>query len=355
LATFGVADQLTIGSLTIDDSSVPRRQTQQSSIANSAIVNSPGTAALGAAAARRGIWLRLAALCYPFSVNTTHLRRREFLKTGLLAGGCLPACAAKPGIRRATDVVELGPDKVKLSRLAMGTGTRGYAKSSNQTRKLGLQGLADLLRFGYDNGLIFWDSADGYGSHPHVKEALKTVAREKVTILTKTRARTAEEMRADLDRFRQEIGTDYLDIVLLHAMMQADWPEPRKGAMEVLSEARQKGTVHTHGVSCHSFEALKTIAKTPWARANLIRINAAGVLMDADPKSVVPVMRGMKANGQGVIGMKILGEGQLRDRVDEMLRFALSLDCLDCFTIGVESRQEVADLIKRIPGASQAA
>jgi aryl-alcohol dehydrogenase-like predicted oxidoreductase len=268
-------------------------------------------------------------------VTITDLRRREFLKAGLLAGGCLPACAAKSGIRRASDVVELGPDKIKLSRLAMGTGTRGYAKSSNQTRKLGLQGLADLLRFGYDNGLIFWDSADGYGSHPHVKEALKTVAREKVTILTKTRARTAEEMRADLDRFRQEIGTDYLDIVLLHAMMQ--------------------GIVHTHGVSCHSLEALKTIAKTPWARANLIRINAAGVLMDADPKSVIPVMRGMKANGQGVIGMKILGEGQLRDRVDEMLRFALSLDCLDCFTIGVESRQEVADLIKRIPGASQAA
>jgi len=282
------------------------------------------------------------------------MKRREFLKTGLVAGGSLGLCAgAAP--RRATDVITLGPDKVRLTRLAQGTGTKGYNKSSNQTRQLGLAGLADLLRFGYDNGITFWDSADGYGSHPHLKEALKSVPREKVAILTKTRARTAEEMRADLDRFRQEIGADYLDIVLLHAVSQAGWPEQRKGAMEALAEAREKGTIRTHGVSCHSLEALKTIVKTPWVRVCLVRINPAGVLMDADAKTVAPILREMKANGKGVIGMKILGEGQLRDRVDEMLRFALSLDAVDCFTIGAESRAELSDLIKRIPAASQAA
>jgi predicted aldo/keto reductase-like oxidoreductase len=286
--------------------------------------------------------------------ETARMKRREFLKTGLAAGGSLRLCAgAAP--RRATDVITLGPDKVRLTRLAQGTGTKGYNKSSNQTRQLGLAGLADLLRFGYDNGITFWDSADGYGSHPHLKEALKSVPREKVAILTKTRARTAEEMRADLDRFRQEIGTDYLDIVLLHAVSQAGWPEQRKGAMEALAEAREKGTIRTHGVSCHSLEALKTIVKTPWVRVCLARINPAGVLMDADTKTVAPILREMKANGKGVIGMKILGEGQLRDRVDEMLRFALSLDAVDCFTIGAESRAELSDLIKRIPAASQAA
>jgi len=283
------------------------------------------------------------------------MKRREFLKTGLAAGGSLGLCAGATAPRRASDVITLGPDKVKLTRLAQGTGTRGYNKSSNQTRQLGLAGLADLLRFGYDNGITFWDSADGYGSHPHLKEALKTVPREKVAILTKTRARTAEEMRADLDRFRQEIGTDYLDIVLLHAVSQAAWPEQRKGAMEALAEAREKGTIRTHGVSCHSLEALKTIVKTPWARVCLARINPVGVLMDAGTKTVAPILREMKANGKGVIGMKILGEGQLRDRVDEMLRFALSLDSVDCFTIGAESRAELSDLIKRIPAASQAA
>ena len=283
------------------------------------------------------------------------MRRREFLQSGWLAASSLPLTARAAGPRKATDVITLGPDQLKLTRLAMGTGTRGYLQSSNQTRRLGLRGLADLLKFGFDSGITFWDSADAYGSHPHLKEALRSVPREKVAILTKTHARTAAEMRADLDRFRQELGADYLDIVLLHAMMQANWPESRQGAMEALSEARQKGIVRTHGISCHSLAALKTTAATPWARTNLIRINPAGVNMDAAPAAVVGVMKEMKAAGKGLIGMKILGEGELRHRVDETLRFALALDYLDCFTIGFESRQELADLVQRVPRASQAA
>jgi predicted aldo/keto reductase-like oxidoreductase len=206
-----------------------------------------------------------------------------------------------------------------------------------------------LLRFGYDNGILFWEAADAYGSHPHIKEALKSVPREKVVILTKTRALTEDQMRKDLDRFRLEVGTDYFDIVLLHALGGADWPEKRKGAMEVLSEARQKGIVRTHGVSCHTLDALRTAARTPWVRVDLARINPIGALMDSDPKTVLDLLKEMKAAGKGVIGMKILGEGAMRDRVDEALRFALAQDCIDCFTIGAESRAELADLIKRIP------
>ena len=275
------------------------------------------------------------------------MNRRQFLQTGLLATSALsPARAAK---RKATDVVHLGPDKVKLSRLAIGTGTKG----GSVQRLLGVEGVADMLQYGYDEGIFFWDTADGYKTHPHVKEALKRVKREKVTILTKTRARTADQMRADLDRFRQELGTDYFDIMLLHAVTNPLWTEERAGAMEVLSEARQKGIVRTHGVSCHSIEALRTAAKTPWVHVDLARINPASILMDADPNTVVSVLRQMKAAGKGVIGMKILGEGGLRHRVDEALRYAMALNCIDCFTIGPANRDELKDLLAKIPAASE--
>ena len=106
----------------------------------------------------------------------------------------------------------------------MGTGTHGFSHRSYQTELLGIQGLARLLNTAYDEGINFWDSADQYGTHPHLKEALKYVPREKVTILTKTHATTEDEMKKDLDRFREEIGTDYLDIVLLHFQTKDNWP-----------------------------------------------------------------------------------------------------------------------------------
>jgi aryl-alcohol dehydrogenase-like predicted oxidoreductase len=263
----------------------------------------------------------------------------------MLAGVGWPLAAA---LRRASDTVALGPDQIRLSRLAMGTGTNGYNGSSDQTRKLGVQGLADLLHYGYDQGLTFWDSADQYGSHAHLKAGLGRVPRDKVAIMTKTHAETAAEMRADLDRFRREIGTDYLDIVLLHCMMETNWPERRKGAMEVLEEAREKKIVRTHGVSCHTLGALRTAARTPWVRVDLARINPAGAIMDSDPATVLAVLRQMKAAGKGVIGMKVLGAGQLVGRIDEAARFAMSLDCVDCFTVGFESRDQVNGMMRRM-------
>jgi predicted aldo/keto reductase-like oxidoreductase len=212
--------------------------------------------------------------------------------------------------------------------------------------------VAELFRAAYDNGITFWDSADQYGTHPHLKEALKSVKREKVTILSKTHASTAKEMKEDLDRFRRELGTDYIDILLLHCMLEGDWPQRKKGAMEVLSEAREKGIIRTHGISCHTIEALRTSAKTDWVQVQLARINPAGLVMDADPATVLGVLKQMKSAGKGVIGMKIFGAGKLRSKTDESLQFALAHDEIDCFTIGSESVAEMLDLTKKIPAAS---
>jgi 1-deoxyxylulose-5-phosphate synthase len=247
----------------------------------------------------------------------------------------------------ASDVVILGKTGIRTSRLAMGTGTVGSGHHSNQTA-LGLKGLSDLLLNGYDHGLRFFDSADAYGSHPHVAEALKHVPRDKVTILTKTWARDPKTARADLDRFRRELGTDTIDICLMHCLTEGDWTERYKGVMDVLSEAKGKGVIRAHGCSCHSIEALRAAAKSPWVEVDLARINPIGSHMDASPQEVVSVLKEMNAAGKGIIGMKILGQGDLRGRVDDALRYALSLGVLDAFTIGAESRSEQEDLIRRI-------
>jgi len=288
------------------------------------------------------------------------MRRREFLIRSATAAGAawlssksiLNAIAEQTLAKKfsAADTVTLGSTGIQTSRLAMCTGTVGSGHHSHQTA-LGVKGLSDLLLNGYDHGLRFFDSADSYGSHPHVAEALKHVPRDKVTVLSKTWARDPATARADLDRFRRELGTDYLDVCLMHCVTEADWTDRYKGVMDVLSEAKQKGTIRAHGCSCHSIEALRAAAKSPWVEIDLARINPVGAYMDADPATVVSVLKEMKSAGKAVVGMKILGQGTLRNRQDEAIKSALSLGLLDAFTIGAESKQEQEDLIRRIAAA----
>lgn len=285
--------------------------------------------------------------------------RRNFLRGSAIAAGLmtldpLSMSAYTRNSKRmyATDKVKLGNTGIEVSRMAIGTGTNGWGKNSNQTRQLGIKGLADLLQAGYDQGFIFWDSADQYGTHPHLKEALKRVPREKIVILTKTHASTEKEMNADLDRFRKELGTDYLDIMLLHCMTDSNWPQKKEGAMNILSQAREKKLIKAHGVSCHTLGALKAAAATPWVQVDLARINPYGASMDADVQTVVPILKQMKSSGKVVMGMKIFGAGKLTDKVDECLKYAMKQDYMDCFTIGIENYEQLMDLKKRIPEAS---
>jgi predicted aldo/keto reductase-like oxidoreductase len=158
-------------------------------------------------------------------------------------------------------------------------------------------------------------------------------------------------MNADLERFRRELGTDHLDIVLMHCVTEGDWTTRYRGAMDALSEAKQKGIIRAHGCSCHTIEALRAAAKSSWVEVDLARINPIGSHMDAEPETVVSVLREMRAAGKGVVGMKILGQGDLRNRQNEALNYALGLGILDAFTIGAESINEQNDLMKRIAAA----
>ena len=163
------------------------------------------------------------------------MKRREFLLRAACTAGAAwlhsaefpraaNALTLKPLPRKfgASDTVTLGKTGIQTSRLAMGTGTVGVGHHSHQTA-LGIKGLSDLLLNGYDHVLRFFDSADSYGSHPHVAEALKHVPRDKVTVLTKTWARDAASARADLERFRRELGTDQSDICLMRCLNEGDW------------------------------------------------------------------------------------------------------------------------------------
>jgi aryl-alcohol dehydrogenase-like predicted oxidoreductase len=243
------------------------------------------------------------------------------------------------------DQVDLGLSGLQVSRLCFGTGTNGWNKHSNQG-DLGVERLAYLLRFAHEHGVNFWDTADQYGTHPHVAAALEEVGRENAVITTKTVSRTGPEVKKDVERFLRELHTDYLDIVLLHCLTEAGWPAKMQGPMEVLSRFKEQGVIRALGVSCHDFGAFQTTARTPWVDVVLARVNYAGHAMDAGPEQVVPVIEEMAAAGKGIYGMKVVGGGSelVRDPA-KAVRFLLGIPAVHAMVMGMMDEEQILENI----------
>jgi aryl-alcohol dehydrogenase-like predicted oxidoreductase len=235
----------------------------------------------------------------------------------------------------------------------MGTGSVGSGQASNQTR-LGVKEFGRVVRHALDHGVCFFDVADQYGSHVYLREALKGIPRDHYVIQTKTHATKFADARSHLERYRLELGVDYIDIVLLHCMQRAGWPGDHQGSMDYLMKAKEEKLIRAHGTSCHGMDPLRTSAKNPFVEVDLARINPEGLIMDdRKPDEVASVLEEMHAAGKGIIGMKILGEGQINtpERKDASLRFVLGLGTVDAFIIGFESTAQIDDLLQRTADA----
>jgi len=288
------------------------------------------------------------------------INRRDFLYKGAAGMAGFAAISGLSGYGFAApaatiDTVDLGKTGLVVPRIALGTGSGGWKNASNQTR-LGMKDFVELSQHAYEKGIRFFDTADMYGSHEYVREALKVVPRDKVTILTKVMTYNqdgwykTEPFQTSLDRFRKEVGTEYFDIMLLHCMMNGKWNVEYKNYMDALSEAKQKGIIRSIGISCHDMDAMIEAANNPWVDVLLARINNVGPKMDGTPEKVMKVLETARANGKGVIGMKVFGMGDLikEDQREKSLNYVIKSGNVDCMTLGLESREQIDDAVSRV-------
>ena len=296
---------------------------------------------------------------------TPSLNRRNFLA----ATAASAALASVPGMVAASpnfpkaelpktprDRRFLGKTGVEVSLIGMGTGSVGVGQASNQT-KLGVKEFTKVVRHAIDHGITLFDVADQYGSHVYLREALKGVPRDKYQIQTKTHATKVPDARSHIERYCLELGVEYIDILLLHCMTKGDWPKENAGSMEYLMQAKEKGLIRAHGTSCHGMDPLRTSAKHPFVQVDLARINPEGLIMDdKTPDIVASELEEMHNAGKGVIGMKILGEGRIKEpeKKDASLRFVLGLGTVDAFLIGFESTDQINDILQRTENAISA-
>lgn len=281
--------------------------------------------------------------------------RRSFV--GPMVGAVAAARMTRASVPAASPVVTLGDTGIRMSRMGFGTGVKSSRKKSAMTRQ-GFEKFVSLFRHCYDRGITFFDLADWYGSHPYCREALRYIPRENVSIMTKlwwrsdgdpsslSVAHRRQSTVAALDRFRAELQTDYLDMVLLHCLVKKNWVKEMQPYMDVMSEAKEKGQIKALGVSCHDFGAMETAADLPWVDVVLARLNPYGVKCDSSPENVHALLKKMKANGKSVIGMKIYGEGQLVEKREECMAYAQRSGVFDAMTIGAVSPEQVDDNLR---------
>lgn len=252
--------------------------------------------------------------------------------------------------------VTLGKTGIITTFLGMGTGFSGYNRSSNITRA----GVAEsLIRQAYEKGIRFFDCADSYGTHTFTSAALKGLPRDKYTLFTKMwvgQGGLPEPERPDadvvIDRFRRELNTDYIDLVQIHCMTDPLWTDMHRRQMDILENLKAKKVIRAHGVSVHSLEAMEAGAESPWVDVIHVRINPFGEAMDKkDPALIIPLIEKLHNSGKGVIGMKLIGNGNFRndpEKIDASLKYVLGLGTVDLITVGFETPEQIDDYVVRI-------
>lgn len=289
-------------------------------------------------------------------MNPKNITRREFIKsTAVVTGAAVLTPSYKMGAKpSAEDLVQLGKTGLKLSRIGFGTGTLG----GTVQRSLSTDEFNRLIQYAYERGIRYIDTADNYQTHTWVRDAIKGLPREKLFILSKM-PRIPDNPLETLDRYRTELGVDYIDTVLVHAVQTPDWDEDRKVVLEALEEAKERQIIRAHGVSCHSLTALRKAAELDWVDVNLVRINPQGVKMDmlkpargvssdvSHVPDVVEQLKIMRANGHGILGMKIIGEGDFvsREVREKSIRYVIQNGLVDAFTIGFKNAKEIDEAI----------
>jgi hypothetical protein len=300
-------------------------------------------------------------------MRASRFSRRQFLQNSVTAtgalvlggGSVLSAPGATASKRTAVDQVTLGQTGIKLSRLGMGTGSN----NGQVQLDLGREGFNSLVKYAYDQGITYFDCSQTYKTFEWIGTAIKGLPREKLFIQSKIPGQPEKVLEA-IDHHRKVFDTDYVDTMLIHCMIQDGWTDRWKRIMDGFEEAKGKGWIRSKGVSCHSLPALRSATATPWAQVHLVRVNPQGRRIDGPEESVwndtvhdvspvVTELKAMRAKGRGIIGMKIIGNGEFVSAEDreKSIRFAMSLPELDAVVIGFKNRGEIDEAIKRMNSA----
>lgn len=244
--------------------------------------------------------------------------------------------------------VKLGRSGLTVSRLCFGTLTM-----SPLQRGITPEEGAKLLVYAYERGVRFLDTADLYGTYPHIRLALKDAP--DYVISTKAYCYDEKTAQEALERAYRGVGRDFIDLFMLHEQESLYTLRGHEEALRYLADQRDKGHIGAVGVSTHFCACVNAAPRFPMIDVIHPLINAAGIgIQDGTREDMETAIRAARERGIGIFAMKPLGGGHLIGGSREALEYALNSPLLDAVAIGMQSIEEIDADVAAFEGSAQA-
>ena len=233
--------------------------------------------------------------------------------------------------------VRLGSSEIEVSRLCFGSLTMTPFQAN-----LSIEEGANLIEYAYSKGINFLDTAEIYDNYKYIRQALKAIKREDYVIASKTYAYTKDMARDSLESALKELGTDYIDIFLLHEQESVHTVKGHYEAVEYFIKAKAEGKIRGFGISTHRVSGVE--AAKEYKEIEIVHpiINKSGIgIYDGKIEDMLKVVKDLHSMGKGIYGMKPLGGGHLIKDVEEAFNYVKNIPYIDSIAIGMQSRDEI--------------
>lgn len=237
--------------------------------------------------------------------------------------------------------VSLGKTGLSVSRLCFGSLTVGPLQA-----KLPVETAARVMAHAIALGVNFFDTAQLYGTYPHIRAAMRLSGKGDLIVSSKTYAYTRELAQAAVEEARQGLDRDYIDIFMLHEQESIHTLNGHAEALEYLFECKQRGIVKAVGLSTHHVAGVYGAIEKELDVIHPL-LNMAGLgIVDGTRQDMELAVAQAHGKSMGVYGMKALGGGNLFKKASDCLDYALGLPYMDAIAIGMQSEDEVTANIR---------
>jgi len=235
----------------------------------------------------------------------------------------------------------LGNTDLAVTKLCVGTDWKGKFNLA-----LGNKILCESFKL----GINFWDSADNYGTHAYIREAIKKVPREKVIISTKISSLEVAGAKKDFENCLKTLSISYIDILFLHAIDNISELKTSAKVLDWLQKIKRNNLIRAIGVSTHTPKVVGYLAEIENLDLILTPFNKKGIEIRGKINDQLDYVKKAVKNGKGVIAMKILGGGDedLIDHREEAIRYVLDIPWFASLCIGIRSLKELKEDFKII-------